>query len=583
VQATFYRLLVSLVLLCNNTVLQASTLEYSIEGVGGELRKNIKAWLGSDPATPEERANFVASAEERAISSLQALGYYRSEIQLQLDKSAPQWQMTIAVTAGEPVVISSVDVKLSGEASTDQAFVRLLEENPLARGEIFNHGDYEAFKRQLLALGQRRGYFEGEASLARVEVNASAQSADIALHYDSGARYRFGELELDETIGEMNWVWQMVDFQAGDPFDLEKLQKLRSELQQTGFFSSVLVLPQLEALADGRVPIKVSVTISMRHSFDFGVGYSTDTEERVSVTWRTPLLNRYGHSQETRLEYSSINPSGRFTYNIPLSHPLNDVLQLSAYLEDNVFGDLDSKQKGVRVRRELKKGRWIASYSLRTLDESWELGPEHRNNAYTLPGASLSHKIRSGSLIDPSSGFHQVYLVEGGAQDLGSDIDLFRIYSNFRLVTSLSERHRLVARAELGAVFVSDDDRKDLAPSLSFFAGGSQSLRGFAYQSIGDEVVVEAADGTARTLVVGGNRLATVSVEYQYYFSENWRGALFTDAGDAFSTGNFELNYSAGLGAHYMSPVGAIRIEVANSLSEDHPSWRLHLNIGAEF
>ena len=73
------------------------------------------------------------------------------------------------------------------------------------------------------------------------------------------------------------------------------------------------------------------------------------------------------------------------------------------------------------------------------------------------------------------------------------------------------------------------------------------------------------------------------SVEYQYRFNENWRGAVFVDGGDAYDKSQFEWNYAAGFGVHYLTQVGAIRLELANPISEDDPSWRFHLAIGAEF
>ena len=158
-----------------------------------------------------------------------------------------------------------------------------------------------------------------------------------------------------------------------------------------------------------------------------------------------------------------------------------------------------------------------------------------------------------------------------------------RIYSNFTLVNTPAARHRIVARAELGAVFIAAEDRINLAPSLSFFAGGSQSIRGYGYQSLGNEVLVARQDDSVKSLTVGGDRLLTASMEYQYYVNDTWRGAVFVDAGDAFDEGEFEVNVGAGFGVHYLTPVGAIKIELANSVSEDDPSWRLHINIGAEF
>lgn len=344
-----------------------------------------------------------------------------------------------------------------------------------------------------------------------------------------------------------------------------------------------MIQPLREQVEAGQVPIAVITHAAKRHSFDAGVGYSTDTEERMSLTWRTPRINRFGHSQITRLEYSRVNPSGRITYNIPLSHPLDDIMQLWARTEDNEFGDLDSRQDELGTRREIRRNKWIYGYSLRGLTESWDILQASATNDYLLFGASLSSRTHSGSLVDPASGFNQLYTLEVGNQELGSDIDLLRFTANLRYIITPRPRHRVVARSEFGAAEIANGNRAELAPSLNFFAGGNQSIRGFSYQSLGNEIETIGEDGRKKTLVVGGDRLVTSSIEYQYYFNDNWRGALFADGGDAFDSGEFDLHYGAGFGIHFISPVGALRLELANSLSDDNPDWYLHLNIGAEF
>ena len=205
------------------------------------------------------------------------------------------------------------------------------------------------------------------------------------------------------------------------------------------------------------------------------------------------------------------------------------------------------------------------------------------DNKYLLFGGSISRRVHRGSIVDPTSGFNQLYTVEVGNEDVGSDVDLIRATANLRYVFTPIPRHRVVTRAELGMAEIASGDRTELAPSLNFFAGGNQSIRGFSYQSIGNEIDVIRSNGTKKTLVVGGDRLVTASLEYQYYFNDNWRGAVFADGGDAFDDGEFDLHYGAGFGIHYMTPVGAIRVEVANSLSKDNPDWQLHLTVGAEF
>ena len=571
-----------LVLWASSSVL-ASSLSYKIEGVRSTLESNIVAWLGDDPQTPWERSIFLARLDERVSNGMQALGYYRAELKTHIDKSDNEWQLLITITPNAPVTLSRVNVRVRGQANDNPAFKALIDNNPLLPGTKLDHGKYEGFKTSLLNLGQKLGYFDGRLSVHRIEVSPRKNTASIELEYDGGTRYQFGEIQFDEEQFESGLVDSLRTFQSGDFFNLALLQRFQAQLQQTRFFSSVVVRPQLQEAVDHKVPVLLNLYPAKRHNFDVGAGFSTDTEERVSFTWRSPKLNRYGHSQETRLEYSPINPSGRVIYSIPLRHPLNDVLRLSARMEDNEFGDIDSHQKELAVRREFKTAEdWVRSYYLRSLDESWEIVGQHNNNAYILPGFTLANKRRKGLLVDPSAGFSQLYLVEGGSEELGSDIDLLRMYSKFTLVTTPATRHRLVGRVELGAVLISPSDRKDLAPSLGFFAGGSQSIRGYGYQSLGNEVEVTRRDDSQASLTIGGDRLLTTSVEYQYYVNDSWRGALFVDAGDAFDEGEFDLNVGAGFGVHYLTAVGAIKIEVANSVTDDDPSWRLHINIGAE-
>lgn len=560
-----------------------ANLQYTVSGIKGEPRKNVMAYLGAAPQSEQDRLNFVASAKGKVRNALQALGYYSPEIAIDVQRTEPVWSMQINVEPGEPVRIRGIDIRLLGPAASDETMLALVADSGFIAGEVLHHGRFENFRKKLLSTGQQRGYLDGEITRSRVGVQVDAGTADILLRYDSGPRFRFGAVRYDEALISPDLVDALLTFETGEHYDQSRLRKFQSNLQATNFFSSVIVQPLREDALGDQVPIDVTLHAAKRHTFEVGVGYSTDTEGRVSLTWRTPKINRYGHSQVTRVEYSPVNPSGRFTYSIPVTNPLTDVVQLWARLEENEYGKIKSRQMESGARREIKEGKWIYSYSLRGLNESWDDLYSSPANDYLLPGGSLSSREYSGSQVDPKGGFNQLYTLEGGNQQLGSDIDLLRMTAEWRYIATPWPRHRLVTRAEVGAVETADEDRSNLAPSLSFFAGGSQSIRGYAYQSLGAEETVVQPDGTTRRLVVGGNRLAIASAEYQYYFTDTWRGALYVDGGDAFDEGNFDTKVGAGFGIHYITPVGAVRVELANSVSEENPDWYFHLTIGAEF
>ena len=561
----------------------ASVLDFSVEGLDGEEKKNVLAYLGKPPETLQSRLNFVAAARDKVERALQALGYYQPSIELDLQRTEPTWQLNIIADAGDPVRISDISIQILGAAANDDDFTRLSLHPGFSVGDALHHGRFDTFRANVLSLGQQQGYLRGEVVASRIEVQVGAGTADIVFRYDSGARLRFGETSVDNPLIDSELFDSMLTFQAGDYFDQFKLQELQARLQKTRYFSSVVIHPQRDRSLGDSVPIAINLRPAKRHSFDVGVGYSTDTEERVSLTWRTPRINRYGHSQLTRIEYSPVNPSGRFTYSIPIRDPLNDVVQLWARVEENEFGDIESRQNEFGTKRETTVAGWVYGYSLRRLNESWDIVGYSASNDYLLLGGSVSHRFYRGSAVDPEGGFNQLYTLEGASKEMGSDLDLLRFTADLRYVVTPLPRNRLVTRFQLGRVKIASGDRKDLAPSLAFFAGGSQSIRGYGYQSLGEEVVVVQPNGNSETLVVGGDRLLIGSFEYQYYFTDTWRGALFVDAGDAFDKGEFEAKVGAGFGAHYVTPVGAVRVELANSVSEANPSWRLVFTIGAEF
>jgi translocation and assembly module TamA len=233
------------------------------------------------------------------------------------------------------------------------------------------------------------------------------------------------------------------------------------------------------------------------------------------------------------------------------------------------------------LRREIG-GAWVYSYHARLLSEDWNVGPDDLTADYLLGGITLSRRERRVGTVDPREGFSQFYVAEGATESLGSDDDIVRLRARWTWVTSPGERHRIVARGEAGALLGQNRQISEQPPSLGFFAGGDDSLRGYGYQSIGEEVSVEGADGVVRTLTTPGNRLLLGSIEYQYYINQSWRVATFVDTGDAFTDSDFDFNAGVGFGVHYLTPVGAIRLELANSVTRDQPEWRFHINIGAE-
>ncbi|MDX1733609.1 MAG: POTRA domain-containing protein, partial [Halioglobus sp.] len=261
-------------------LVQAANIKLAVTGIGGEAKANVEAWLSRLPETEAERLNFVASARSRVGDALRAVGYYNPDIDIEVDRSARVWRLRVEIDPGAPVRIRESEVSVTGDAAGDPAFAQLTETSELKPGEILHHGRYERLKQALLSQGQRQGYFDASLRRSQVLVDARSGVADIALHWDSGPRYRFGELVSSGAEVDAGLLAALAEFEPGQAYDRQLLQRLLGLLLRTGYFSGSLVQPLPARAADGEVPVLVELEPASRHSFDVGVGYSTDTEER---------------------------------------------------------------------------------------------------------------------------------------------------------------------------------------------------------------------------------------------------------------------------------------------------------------
>ncbi|GGI84801.1 autotransporter assembly complex protein TamA [Shewanella gelidii] len=584
-------------------------LEVQISGVNSQIERNIRAHLGDLPDSKVLRRAFLFNAEEKIEAALQALGYYHANLTQQISKTSPtNWQLTLDIALGEPTRLQWVDIAVNGEMQQDPVFERWLNQLQIKPLDILNHGQYDALKSQLVGLALSQGYFDGLYTTSEIKINRDTKTAQINLAFESGRRYVFGNVTFKGSDLETGFLQQLVPFPRDTPYSSSQLSTLNSRLLNTGYFSSIKVLPQVEQAQHQQLPVRVELSPRPDHAFEIGlgadIGNTTENtvEPRVRFTWRTPQINKKGHSQETTLEWSPERPKFLTTYTIPLSHPIDDQLKLRVGLLRDKYGvtqeynstkrafehtgELESSKRLLAlVRQQRLDSRWLWAYSVETIREFYTQQDIEYDPKMLLFGTSISKVVRGDNSLDPKSGFRQYYSIEYADPALGSSIRLTRLLSKFKWVDTFYEKHRLVSRMDLGINFAKDEQLAHLAPSLRFFAGGDQSIRGYSYQELGPSIDYTDENGTLTRQVIGGRYLAVASLEYQYYVTPNWRVGTFIDGGNAFDKKEFDPVVSVGAGVHWISPIGPIKLDVGVGLEEtdtlDRP-WRIHLTMGAE-
>ncbi len=543
-----------------------------LKGIDGALEDNVKAYLSSIPEKDYSTSlRFQARLDQSITEALNALGYYHAKISYSISEGNDE--LIVNIHKGLPVKIKVMDVVISGEAKEDEEFANLIAKSPLKVGRILNQGEYDSLKSGIRNLALQRGYFNGDFKLNKLEVIPELNEANVRLHYDSGIRYHFGPVEITGSQIWENRVESMRPFEIGEPYLVSDVGEYNQNLSNTDWFSSVFVEPDLSKLEDGReLPIKVSLAPAAKNQIETGIGYSTDTGVRGTLKWKKPWVSARGHSFNTALSLSKPEQTITAGYKIPLDDVLREYYQLQFGLKHLDNRDTESLESNLAVERHwLTDGGWHKTVYVRHLYENFSQGLQDDGVQFVLPGTTFSRtRVRGGSM--PMWGDKQSVTVEYGDPALLSETRVLRLLGRSSWIRGIGENHRGLFRLEGGANITEEFEK--LSPSLRFFAGGDNNIRGYGYESISP--VDESG------ALTGAKYILSSTLEYQYRVYGNWWAATFYDIGDAFND-TPEWKSGAGVGIRWASPVGPVSFDFAWGLDEKpNNEFRIHFSLGPE-
>lgn len=544
----------------------------TLKGIDGALEENVSAYLSSIPAKDYSTSlRFQARLDQSITEALNALGYYHAKISYSIPEGNDE--LIVSIKPGLPVKVKVMDVVISGEAKDDEEFAKLIERSPLKVGKVLNQGEYDSLKSSIRNLALQRGYFNGDYKLSKLEVIPDFNEANVRLHYDGGIRYHFGPINITGSQIWENRVESMRPFEIGEPYLVSQVGEYNQNLSNTDWFSSVFVEPDLSKLDEGReLPIKVSLAPASKNQIETGLGYSTDTGVRGTLKWKKPWVSSRGHSFNTALSLSKPEQTITAGYKIPLDDVLREYYQLQFGLKHLDNRDTESLESNLAVERHwLTDGGWHKTIYVRHLYENFSQGLQDDGVQFVLPGATFSRtRVRGGNM--PMWGDKQSVTIEYGDPALLSETRVLRLLGRSSWIRGIGDNHRGLFRLEGGANIT--DEFEKLSPSLRFFAGGDNNIRGYGYESISP--VDESG------ALTGGKYIVSSTLEYQYRVYGNWWAATFYDIGDAFNE-TPEWKSGAGVGIRWASPVGPVSFDFAWGLDEKpEREFRIHFSLGPE-
>ena len=563
-----------LLLFTSCAVLAQSELDVRVKPSNDELKANVEGYIGGVGDRDEEALlRFSRGAEEQARKAAQALGYYQPQISSEV-KGGEKPRLVLNIDPGEPVHLRNVTIRVDGPAASLKGF-RVPKSDQLKSGAVLNHGHYEDAKRLIQNQASRYGFFSGRFTRQKLAVDPQAGVADIELMYESGPRYALGKVSFaGDTPFDEDLLQRMVPFKAGTPYDSELIAELNQALQSSGYFEGVRVDAAPTAAAAEVIPVAVQLETRKPRTMGLGLGFSTDVGPRAKANWTRHWVNAEGHSYGWEAEVSAPRQNVGLFYDIPLDPPLTDKLRFAGGYQNEEISNTDTLSKlltlGPEWHSKLPSG-WQRVVSLKWQREEYRLGDDSGLSTLLMPGVSYSY-LRSDNRIDPHNGYRLQFDTKVAKEGLGSDTNLLYGTVLLKGLTTAWDNHRFLGRVQFGGS--ATNGYKKIPPSLRFFAGGDQSVRGYDYQSLSPE----NSDGDR----IGGRYMVAGSVEYQYAIAEKWRLATFVDQGNSFDKLELpNLKTGVGVGVRWVSPVGPIRLDLAHAL-DDEGGIRLHFSMGPE-
>lgn len=510
-------------------------------------------------------------ADEQIQEALVPFGYYLPRIESSLTEDQGSFVATYIVQPGPGAIIEQADISVVGPgAELPQVALALAEPKPEV-GFQLSHELYEATKQRLFDAVYDAGFLQARWLARAIEVSADRRSARVMLRLQTGPRFYFGQVSVDQTILHTDYMRRFVQIRPGDPYDVASLLKLQNDLSLTNYFSSIEVQAQPNtADAQRWVPVRVVTTPAKRRKHAVGLGFGTDTGPRMKLSSEWRRVNKRGHRLRADLGLSSIEQGIGVRYEMPIRNVNRDMFALSARAARDETGDVRSDRYAVRAEQAVDWLGFRRTLYFAAERENFEFDsvPSQQSTLY-YPGLLLSRE-RANDTRYATRGYGAHLDVRVGSRGLGSGVDFRRVLLTGRWLRGLGSRSRLILGAQAGALWTNDFDR--LPPAQRFFAGGDRSVRGYSFEDIG----LRNAGGD----VIGGRRLLAASVELERLLVGNYGAAVFVDAGDAFANSP-DLKLGAGIGLRWRSPVGMVRLDLAHPFDDDDKSVRVHFTIGA--
>lgn len=462
----------------------------------------------------------------------------------------------------------------------------------LSRGQAAIATDVLDAQSRLLSALQEDGYAFARVDAPVATLDDEAQALDLSFKVDAGPQSTIGAIAF-HGLKDMHedFVRAALTVHPGDAYRPSEIERARQGLLALGVFSGVSVRASDKPVDGNHVALTFDVQERPLHAVALSANYSTDLGGSVSASWSH--RNLLGDAQQLNLSVSITGIGGSASsgigYDVTAAFIEPRFLQADQTLEADLAAvkqDLDAYNQtaetaAVYLRRTFSLA-WNGSAGLTaTHDDVAQEGTDRLYQLLALPlSANYDNTGVAGPLVDPDRGFRASFAAMPTIALGRTNFTFLTLQASGSAYFDLSNNGQSIVALRALAGSVLGGSNFDLPPDQRLYAGGSATVRGFRYQSIGPDF----ADGKP----AGATSIDAATIEFRQRFLKDWGAVAFVDAGQAGTNSlPFEgaLNTGVGLGLRYYTSIGAVRADVAVPLNRvpQSDAFEIYIGLGQAF
>ena len=516
-------------------------------------------------------------------------GYLQAAISDTLMQALPENRVRLVITIAEGALTAIETVGFSGNNRfTSEELAAIISITP---GDPYRQSDIDTATSQLLRFFADHGYLESEVN-ARVDVDDETHTAVVIFDISERDGFYIDSVRvegLDKT--KRGVVMREVDFGHGDMVNYSKLLNTQRELYLTGLFRSVYVrpVPPVSVLVDsiGGAQRDILIDLEENISGEFNVSVGYDTVERLRS--RIELYNNNLRGSALKMGVTGLWSTIQNKIAASLTEPRlfntrwqNDLNLYREYRQEpgyntHLFGGMTTLGRRFSTNSRINFAyRYDGNrYTVVKLSDF----PDKAAKTSSFK-TSFVYDTRN-NLFNSSKGFYFELTNEYGGFFVGNVRTFSRVTTIIKYFYPLSNVLVLGSAIE-GGIIDSQGGLSRIPLSERFYAGGPNSIRGFAYRKVGPL--------DAREKPVGGSiKLVWNVLEIRRNLWRWLNGAMFYDMGNVW-TNTADLNlrdirHGAGVGLRISTPLGLARIDYGFKLDKraNEDRTELYFSMGQAF